>query len=244
MKKYLSVIFALIMVLTVVPVIGLSAFAEGDDIATNTEETTTEAPGAGDETEAPGEGTETPDPETCVHVEGEWVVTVEPTCTTDGEKTVKCTLCDETLKTETIPAAHKYGEWRVVREASCTAKGERTRTCECGEMEIEIIEMTEHSYGEWVVTKPSTEFEEGEETSTCSVCGATKTQAIPMLGQIEGDANLDGKLGAIDARYILQYVVGSREFDSLQLIVADVDNNGRITAVDARRVLQMATGII
>ena len=40
----------------------------------------------------------------------------------------------------------------------------------------------EHVWGEGTVTKPATETEKGQKTFTC-VCGATKTEEIPELGQ-------------------------------------------------------------
>ena len=55
-----------------------------------------------------------------------------------------------------------------------------------------------------------------------------------------GDINNDGKVSAIDARNVLQYVAGIKTFDSRQLKCADVNNDGKITAYDARMILQIA----
>lgn len=56
------------------------------------------------------------------------VVTKEPTCTTEGEKTYTCTNGE--TRTETIPAlGHDYGDWVVTKEATCTEDGEKKHTC-------------------------------------------------------------------------------------------------------------------
>ncbi|MCL1822666.1 MAG: dockerin type I repeat-containing protein [Oscillospiraceae bacterium] len=59
-----------------------------------------------------------------------------------------------------------------------------------------------------------------------------------LLGDVDGD----GKVTATDALWILQYVVGSREFDEDQEAAADVNEDGEINATDALWVLQLVVG--
>lgn len=75
-----------------------------------------------------GEG---PDPAVCTHVWGEWEVTLEPTCTSEGEQTRKCTLCVKT-ETQVIPAvcpsapypdAPAFGNWAHAGIDFCIARG-------------------------------------------------------------------------------------------------------------------------
>lgn len=60
---------------------------------------------------------------------------------------------------------------------------------------------------------------------------------------VKGDANDDGKITAVDARLILQYVAGSNTFSSSQLTYVDINGDGVVTAVDARVILQKVAGL-
>ena len=115
----------------------------------------------------------------CNHQWGAGVVTKEPTCTAEGEKTYTCTLCNDT-KTETIEAlGHDYGAWVVITEPTCFAEGVQTSTCSrCHETQTESIPVLEHQWGEGVVTKEPTCTAEGEMTYTCTLCKTTKTDPI------------------------------------------------------------------
>ncbi|MBQ8765939.1 MAG: dockerin type I repeat-containing protein [Clostridia bacterium] len=59
-----------------------------------------------------------------------------------------------------------------------------------------------------------------------------------------GDVNCDGKITAIDARLVLQYVAGLVDEYDLYMSYADVSGDGKITAVDARIILQKVAGLI
>ena len=50
----------------------------------------------------------------CEHEFGDWVVTIEPTCTEPGEETRTCTLCGEPETREVEPLGHNY------RDGECT----------------------------------------------------------------------------------------------------------------------------
>jgi len=122
-----------------------------------------------------GEGGELSQPEH-VHTPGEAVSTA--TCTTDGAKTVSCTVCGEVLSTETIPAGHSYAE-NVTKAANCTEAGVKTFACSaCGDSYTEDIPAAGHSYAESITT-PATCAAAGEKTFTCSACGNTYNEPIP-----------------------------------------------------------------
>ncbi|MBR2504284.1 MAG: hypothetical protein IKB62_09205, partial [Oscillospiraceae bacterium] len=60
-------------------------------------------------------------PETKQHnTDGGWITEKEPTCTQEGLKLLICSICDEIVDSEVIPATgHSGEEWSIVREAVC-----------------------------------------------------------------------------------------------------------------------------
>lgn len=62
------------------------------------------------------------------------------TCTTNGNKTMRCS-CGET-EVQTIPATgHKYGNWVTEKEATTESDGLKVRTCaDCGNRETQKID--------------------------------------------------------------------------------------------------------
>ena len=61
------------------------------------------------------------------HDRGEWVVTVSATCTEDGERCMKCTVCGTVLKTESVPA---HGHADADKNGKCDNCGESlTSSC-------------------------------------------------------------------------------------------------------------------
>ncbi len=56
-----------------------------------------------------------------------------------------------------------------------------------------------------------------------------------------GDVNGDGKVSAIDARWILQYVAATRPFTADQFKAADINGDGKVSALDVRLALQLAS---
>ncbi|MGN0520506.1 MAG: dockerin type I domain-containing protein [Candidatus Fimenecus sp.] len=57
-----------------------------------------------------------------------------------------------------------------------------------------------------------------------------------------GDVNGDGRINAVDARWVLQAASGARTLTVEQKTCADLNGDGRINAVDARWILQVASG--
>ena len=61
-----------------------------------------------------------------------------------------------------------------------------------------------------------------------------------------GDVNMNGVINSTDANQIRQYVVGSREFNEYQIMLADVNKSGGIkpvTSTDANWVRQRVVGL-
>lgn len=112
-------------------------------------------------------------------------VTKEPTCTEKGEKTHHCTDegCDKTW-IETIPATgHQHTEIKDKKEATCEENGYSGDTyCkDCGQLisKGSEIKAKGHTWNNGKVTEEATCKKEGIKTYTCSICGDTKTEAIP-----------------------------------------------------------------
>lgn len=110
------------------------------------------------------------------HTWGEYTSNSDATCTADGTKTAKCRFCNaaDTGVDEGSMLAHTYGEWTDAKDGE-----HHIRACSCGAAETEA-----HKWDSGKVTKEATATEKGEKTYTCALCGATKTEEIPVLDEI------------------------------------------------------------
>ncbi len=128
---------------------------------------------------------------TVEHIEGEWEVVDEPTCTEEGSREKKCIRCMEVLDTEPVDAlGHEAGEWEVVDEPTCTEAGSRERICiRCDEpMGTEEIAALGHEAGEWEVVEEPTCTEAGSRERICIRCDEPMgTEEIAALGHEAGE---------------------------------------------------------
>ena len=108
------------------------------------------------------------------HTDGEWVTDVDATCTEEGSKHQECSICSESLRTETIEAK---GHKEIVDEAvaaTCTKSG-LTRGIHCEICGIAIVKQEEisslgHNLSK-LEAKEATCTETGlTEGSKCIVC--------------------------------------------------------------------------
>ena len=90
------------------------------------------------------------------------------------------------------------------------------------------------------------------DTQTCGVktveirhgeFSAYFTVYVTLSGYLNGDADLDGKITATDARAILRHSAGLEALSGTALFAADRDGNGAIGAGDARLTLRAAVGL-
>lgn len=123
-------------------------------------------------------------PATGAHTWDNGTVTTEPTETTPGVRTFTCAVCGAT-KTEVIPAtgAHTFVFTKNIAP-SCTEAGYDLYTCSgCGATEQRNVKPAlGHKWDSGTVTAEPTEKAPGTMTYTCTVCGQTKTEAIPATG--------------------------------------------------------------
>lgn len=172
------------------------------------------------------------------HDFGAWEDQTPATCTETGTQVRFCSRCDAQETREVEALGHDFTAWTVTRNATCTEAGSETRRCQtCGAAETRTIKPKGHTPGEWVVTKAPTETQVGERTQFCAVCG--EVLAVEAFGV--GDVNQDGKVDAVDARWVLQAAAGMRPLEDT--VAADVNQDGEIDAVDARWILQAAAGM-
>ena len=140
------------------------------------------------------------------HDYSEWTVKKAATCTEDGQKTRKCSRCDE-AETQTIKApGHTVVTDKAVA-STCTEAGktEGSHCSVCNTVIKEQKEVPAHGHdwtGEWVITKPATTTVEGKKELSCkNGCNQKKYQVIPVIGiptdpdegKLEKDAEVSPK---------------------------------------------------
>ncbi len=119
-----------------------------------------------------------------------WTVSKKATCTEDGSKYRKCTVCSATTDVTTIEKlGHDYAdEWTIDKAATCTETGSKSRHCsKCDSTtdvtSIEALSATGHQYSqEWTIDKEANCTEKGIKSHHCRICGAkneiTYTKAL------------------------------------------------------------------
>ena len=111
---------------------------------------------------------------------------VAPTCTEPGHYKGTCPTCGKDYD-DVVPAlGHDWGEWVTSIEPTFSTVGYRYHVCNrdgCGYREGEDIpKLHTHTWDAGVVTQKPTAAEPGVRTYTCTVCGQTRTEAIPATG--------------------------------------------------------------
>ena len=111
---------------------------------------------------------------------------VAPTCTEPGHYKGTCPTCGKDYD-DVVPAlGHDWGEWVTSIEPTVSTVGYRYHICNrdgCGYREGEDIpKLHTHTWDAGVVTQKPTVAEPGVRTYTCTVCGQTRTEAIPATG--------------------------------------------------------------
>lgn len=112
-------------------------------------------------------------------------INVAATCTTNGERELTCTVCNNKT-TEVIDATgHNPGAWRTTTEPTCTAPGEATQYCSTcnAPLATRTVDAKGHGTYTWITTTPADCVNAGIASYTCGDCGAVSdTKAIPAKG--------------------------------------------------------------
>ena len=111
---------------------------------------------------------------------------VAPTCTEPGHYKGTCPTCGKDYDDVISKLGHDWGEWVTSIEPTVSTVGYRYHICNrdgCGYREGEDIpKLHTHTWDAGVVTQKPTAAEPGVRTYTCTVCGQTRTEAIPATG--------------------------------------------------------------
>ncbi len=123
------------------------------------------------------------------HTNGtQWVIDQKATCTEAGEKSIRCTECNEKVQKMPIAATgHAFSEWKVVKEATEAEEGLEEKTCKnCNAKETQTIPKKSsthiHAYGDWIVEKAATCTENGTKSRVCAECKEKQTTDILAEG--------------------------------------------------------------
>ena len=156
------------------------------------------------------------------HTFGEWKITKNVGCVTDGEQTRECTVCGS-KETKVIAATgvHVYGGWKVTKAPTCTTAGVKERTCTgCNAKETMTLQATGHKYTTSTV-KP-TYSAKGYTLYKCSLCGKsyksnyTNMLVLPSVSGLKATSRTDKSItlgwnrNANATGYVIEYYNGAK----------------------------------
>ena len=126
----------------------------------------------------------------CVHVEGQWIIDKNPTCSTNGVKHTECTLCKQVMNVETTDRtnSHTPGAWQEIVKATCSSQGVKYRECTSCKALIDkqVIQATGNHTPDsrWIVDTPATCGQNGVQHKECTKCHSkVEIELIPMSSQ-------------------------------------------------------------
>ncbi|MBO7399292.1 MAG: hypothetical protein J6V10_09370 [Clostridia bacterium] len=104
------------------------------------------------------------------------------TCTEDGKKEYKCSVCSDTYSVASVALGHKYSGSKITKQPTCTEPGEKSYECtKCHQSLTEQIEPLGHEYS-LKSTKEATCTEDGEKIFVCSRCNHSYSEPIRAEG--------------------------------------------------------------
>ena len=177
--------------------------------------------------------------------EEDFTIDKEPSCTTEGRKSIHCKKCGETKDEQVIPATgHDFTEWETIAETSCTKEGITQRRCKiCGFTETKKLDKKAHEWGtEYTVDQPATFAADGSKSIHCKNCETiSEAIAIPRINSVKISATAYTYSGGVktpsvtvkDANgnalhnktdYIVQYASGRKNVGTYKVIVTFKDN--------------------
>ena len=177
--------------------------------------------------------------------EEDFTIDKEPSCTTEGRKSIHCKKCGETKDEQVIPATgHDFTEWETIEETSCTKEGITQRRCKiCGFTETKKLDKKAHEWGtEYTVDQPATFAADGSKSIHCKNCETiSEAIAIPRINSVKISAtaytysggvktpsvtvkDANGKALRNKTDYIVQYASGRKNVGTYKVIVTLKDN--------------------
>ena len=104
---------------------------------------------------------------------------IDPTCTEDGEKTLKCNVCGDE-KVETIPATGHIESSTFVPH-TCTEGGKEVITCAVCKVELAVNDLSDLDPAPATGHVPGEAVRENEEAATCKEDGGYDTVVLTPL---------------------------------------------------------------
>ena len=149
-------------------------------------------------------------------------VTIEPTCTTDGEKVIMCSGCNE-IKTEVVEkTGHKYNEtWNNDSQ-------NHWHECACHDKK----DLGAHDFDEGFIVSSPTSTEDGLAKYTCEECGYVEEKILPSLEEIDlSNISFESLIVNYDSKKHSIYVVNLPEMLTVNYIGNEVSEIGTHTVV-------------
>lgn len=131
------------------------------------------------------------------HEWGDGVVTQEPSCDQEGERSFTCGVCGDTRTEVVDPLPHDWGEWEPVEEQAL-----ERRTCQnCSESETREVDLSQGLLGD---VNRDTKINTTDARFVLQY--VAEKRESDTLDLLMADVNRDGKVNTSDARMILQFV--------------------------------------
>ncbi|MBR5278418.1 MAG: discoidin domain-containing protein, partial [Clostridia bacterium] len=177
------------------------------------------------------------------HDDGAWKVTTPAEVGKEGEKELRCTVCNYLLDTDTIPALTPE-HTHTPENSSWQSNGNtHWKECACGEH----LNESAHDDGAWETVAQPQIGVNGKKELKCTVCGyVLDSDDIPALEEetptpdpdpdpdpdfVIGDVNGNGKIDARDYLLLKRAYFGTYTLTCSDA-VADINGNGKIDARD------------
>ena len=144
------------------------------------------------------------------HTESEWILDKASTCTERGSRHKECTVCKDTVKTETLYLLdHVDSDWIVDRPSTCTEGGYRHKECtSCGTTtHTGTLLALGHNYVASVT--PPTLMDDGYTDYVCEFCSDSYTERIVPTSLSINSSNRDwiGYTGATNEELVIPAII-------------------------------------
>ncbi len=170
------------------------------------------------------------------HIESDWIIDIEATCTNEGLKHKECTVCKEKLQEEVIEEKeHNYT--KTIINPTCTDKGYILYVCSCGdEYKDNYVDELGHNYS----TSDIVFLDNGNKAVTrynCSNCNNYKDEAYTgyyLLNDEAYEFDNSGNRVTLNKSFIevnnnIYYIINNiivKNYYIVDGIIYDFGNNG------------------
>lgn len=123
----------------------------------------------------------------------EWQIEAAPDCQTSGLRVKRCTVCNEVVESEEMPAVPCQETLEcVLQEADCRAELNKISLITCAWCDAIVrvqVDAYEHAFSEEdavVLVEPTCETD-GILLEKCALCGAEEKKVIPAIGHVASE---------------------------------------------------------